>query len=63
MGPLRIPVVDKMKEQGQLYIYGKVESGTLIEDQDVTLLPSKQSFQIKEIYDPSDVRMPYAPAG
>lgn len=24
MGPLRIPIVDKMKEQGQLYVYGKV---------------------------------------
>lgn len=30
MGPLRIPIVDKMKDQGQLYVYGKVESGTII---------------------------------
>lgn len=29
----------------------------------MTLLPSKQSFEIKEIYDPSDIRIPYAPAG
>lgn len=47
MGPLRIPVVDKIKEQGQLYVYGKVESGTVIEDQDVTIMPSKTIMQIK----------------
>ena len=63
MGPLRIPIVDKIKDQGQLNIYGKVESGTLLEEQTVTLLPSKQSFIVKEIFDPSDNRIPYAPAG
>jgi len=30
MGPLRIPVIDKFKEQGNFYIYGKIESGTII---------------------------------
>jgi len=30
MNPLRIPVIDKFKDVGQLYVYGKVESGTLL---------------------------------
>lgn len=30
MGPLRIPIIDKFKDVGQLYIYGKIESGTII---------------------------------
>ena len=30
MGPLRMPIIDKFKEVGNLYIYGKVESGTII---------------------------------
>ena len=28
-GPVRIPVLDKYKDAGALYIYGKVESGTI----------------------------------
>lgn len=29
-GPLRIPIIDKFKDVGNLFIYGKVESGILI---------------------------------
>jgi Translation elongation factor EF-1alpha (GTPase) len=29
-GPIRIPVLDKYKEAGAVYIFGKVESGTIV---------------------------------
>lgn len=28
-GPLRIPVIDKFKDVGQFYLYGKIESGKI----------------------------------
>jgi peptide chain release factor subunit 3 len=61
--PLRIPVNDKFKDQGHLYIFGKVESGTVIEDQTVSLLPSKAYFVVKELFNARDERLPYAMAG
>jgi peptide chain release factor subunit 3 len=47
MGPLRIPLIDKFREVGNLYVYGKLESGTIIEDQTVTVLPSRKQMVIK----------------
>ena len=29
-GPIRIPILDKLKDQG-LHIFGKVESGTIVD--------------------------------
>ena len=46
-GALRIPVTDKFKDQGHLYVFGKVESGALVEDQTVSLMPSKAYFVVK----------------
>ena len=63
MGPLRIPVIDKFKEMGQLFVYGKVESGTIIEEHTVTLLPQRQKMVIREIFNAKDERMPFACAG
>lgn len=28
-GPLRIPIIDRMKDRGTIQIFGKVESGTV----------------------------------
>lgn len=63
LGPLRIPVIDKFKEQGNFYIYGKIESGSIVEDQVVTLLPQRTPVSIKEIYNAKDQRLPFACAG
>lgn len=63
LGPLRIPVIDKFKDVGSLYIYGKIESGTIIEDQTVTILPERTQLVIKEIYNAKDERLPFATAG
>jgi peptide chain release factor subunit 3 len=63
MGPLRMPIIDKFKEVGNLYLYGKVESGTIIEDQTITILPSRTQAVIKEIFNAKDERLPFAMAG
>lgn len=63
MGPLRIPVIDKFRDVGNLYVYGKIESGTIIEDQTVTILPQRLQMVIREIYNAKDERMPFACAG
>lgn len=63
MGPLRIPVIDKSKDVGNMYVYGKVESGTIIEDQAVTVLPSRLQMVIRQIFNAKDERMPFATAG
>ena len=63
-GPLRIPVTDKFRDMGQLYLYGKLESGKIAyEGQDVTVLPSRRYFTIKEIMNAKDEKLPYALAG
>ena len=47
-GPLRIPVVDKFKDVGQFFLYGKLESGKIVyENQTVSLMPSRKTFVIK----------------
>jgi len=46
-----------------LYLYGKVESGTIIEDQTITILPSRTQAIIKEIFNAKDERLPFAMAG
>ena len=47
-GPLRIPVIDKFKDVGQFYLYGKLESGKIAyENQVVSLLPSRRYISIK----------------
>lgn len=45
--PLRIPVIDKFKDMGQLFVYGKIESGTIVEDHPVTILPQRIYMTIK----------------
>lgn len=63
LGHLRIPVIDCYKEQGQLYIYGKIEEGTVLEEQYLTLMPTKNYLQVKEINDVREEKMPFASAG
>mgnify|MGYP001302800833 CR=1 FL=1 len=54
-GPLRIPVIDKFKDIGVFYVYGKIESGKIAyENQVVSLLPSRKYLCIKEIYNARD---------
>ena len=38
-GPLRIPILDKMKDRG-IVVFGKVESGTVKMGEKLSLMPS-----------------------
>ena len=53
-GPIRIPILDKFKDLGSTYIYGKLESGKIVDGLDVTIYPKKLSFQIAGIYNHKD---------
>ena len=39
-----MPILDKFKDMGSLYIHGKLESGKIIEGLDVSLYPKKTPF-------------------
>ena len=58
-----MPIVDKFKDMGLFYIYGKLESGMIEEGQTVSVLPRRDYINIKEIYNARDERMPFALAG
>lgn len=45
--PLRIPIVDKFKDMGLFYVYGKVASGMIEEGQTVSVLPQRDYMVIK----------------
>jgi len=40
-GPVRMPVLDKLRDQG-LFLFGKLESGTIRDEMWVTLMPVKK---------------------
>ncbi len=42
-----MPVIDKFKETGKIFIYGKIESGTMIENQTVTVLPHREPIILR----------------
>lgn len=42
--PLRIPIVDKYRDAGKTWAFGKVESGTLVVGQQVAIYPNKVIF-------------------
>lgn len=60
---LRIPVLDRMKDQQLLYIFGKIESGIVKEGQKCTLMPSKSVIKIKSILNDDDKRILFAKTG
>jgi peptide chain release factor subunit 3 len=45
-GPLRIPVLDKIKERGFVIIMGKVESGTVTTGDTLTIMPGKTTITV-----------------
>ena len=61
-GPLRVPIIDKGKDQG-VYFLGKVESGLVVKDLKVTIMPVNLKATIQEICGPDDTKLVYAEAG
>lgn len=59
---LRMPILDRYKEIG-LSIFGKVESGTLIKGQKITVMPNALKAEVSEIYGAEDVKMMFAKPG
>lgn len=47
--PLRIPVVDRMREAGKTWVFGKVESGIMEIGRKVMVMPNKQTFEVTDI--------------
>lgn len=60
---LRIPVFDSFKEQGNLCVFGKVESGVMREGMKVVMMPNKKNFTILKIFDNEDREVVLAESG
>jgi peptide chain release factor subunit 3 len=61
-GPIRMPIMDKFKEAG-FFVFGKVESGTIITGMNLAIVPSADEVQIMGIYNSEDKKIPYAKPG
>ena len=51
--PIRIPVLDKMKERG-VVVFGKIEQGTVTQGDKLTLMPSNLVSQVQMIFNSKD---------
>jgi translation elongation factor EF-1alpha len=49
--PLRVPILDKMKVDNNLVVYGKVESGTVNIGDKLAIMPSGAPAQVLKIFD------------
>ena len=61
-GPLRIPIIDKMKENYPV-IHGKVENGTINIGDKLALMPRGEMAQVLELKDGKGQMVKYACAG
>jgi peptide chain release factor subunit 3 len=61
-GPLRIPIMDKIRDQG-LFLTGKIEQGCIKVDYHCQISPIRKNFQITQILDSRDRSIYYAKAG
>ena len=61
-GPLRIPVLDKMRDRG-VVMFGKVESGTVKLGEQLTLLPSNVICSVATVYNSKGEPVKYAKVG
>ena len=59
---LRIPILDKYRDQG-IFICGKVESGTIQTNQQLVLMPFRKHFEVTHIFNTQDNRVQYAKPG
>ncbi len=61
-GPVRIPVLDKLKDRGT-DIFGKVASGSIQVGSQLVVMPYKHSVEVTSIENTDDQLVPYAKAG
>lgn len=60
--PLRIPILDKYKESGKVYILGKVEQGVLRAGDDIILMPGNIRYTVFQIQNDENI-ITYAKPG
>lgn len=46
---LRIPILDKLKDEGELMIYGKVENGKVYSSMECVILPTLKTFTVNKV--------------
>ena len=61
-GPLRIPVLDKMKDRGTV-IFGKIESGTVRLGDKISVMPHSIQAMVQTIYNSKEQSVRYATPG
>ena len=61
-GPLRIPILDKMRDRGTV-IFGKVESGTVKVGDQLSVMPSNLICQVATVYNSKGEAVKYAKPG
>ena len=61
-GPLRIPVLDRYKEQS-VYVLGKIESGTIRVGQKYIVMPHKTPIDVTWLFNTEENGVPYAKPG
>ena len=61
-GPLRIPVLDKMRDRGTV-LFGKVESGTVSLGDKISIMPHNQNCTVQSIYNSKEQPVRYAKPG
>lgn len=61
-GPLRIPILDIMKERG-IMLFGKVESGTVEIGTKITIAPTFLPAQVLNIFNSKEELVRYAKPG
>lgn len=61
-GPLRIPILDKMRDRG-VVIFGKIESGTVNLGDKLTVMPSNILCQVQSLYNSKNEPVRYAKPG
>lgn len=57
--PLRFNILDRFKDNGN-FVFGKVESGTIIKGQEVLICPYKKKAIIEALYDNNDIEKKFA---
>lgn len=60
---IRIPILSKFEYQGQLELFGKVESGIIQPNMKVTILPTQDKLTIVTIQDDDDKDVAWAGPG
>ena len=61
-GPVRVSILDRYKEN-QVYIMGKIESGTIKYGETYTLMPSERKITVDWLFNSEEKGVPYALPG